>query len=141
MMSTHRVLPPEQPDRIHAAFDDHRLVANAGLILPVTLAHHLGLGQLVEGRVDLGDAPGRANGGGMLLTLVESSPAGGDCIDDADPLRSGGTARVLECTVKAPSGLGTFLRSFRWGNVRQLDRVSRELLAQALARLYAIQAA
>ena len=41
------MLPLEQPDRIHVAFDDHRLVANAGLLLPVTLAHHLGLGGLV----------------------------------------------------------------------------------------------
>jgi hypothetical protein len=48
-------------------------------------------------------------------------------------LRSGGTAGVLGCVVKAPSTLGTFLRSFRWGHVRQLDRVSRELLARAWA--------
>ena len=67
------------------------------------------------------------------MTLVASALAGGDCIDDADALRSGGTARVLGCVVKAPSTLGTFLRSFRWGHVRQLDRVSRELLAQAWA--------
>ena len=127
------MLPPERPDRIHVAFDDHRLVANAGLILPVTLAHHLGLGELVDRHVDLGDAPGRANAGDKMLTLVASALAGGDCIDDADVLRAGGTARVLGCTVKAPSTLGTFLRSFRWGHVRQLDRVSRELLARAWA--------
>ncbi len=59
--------------------------------------------------------------------------AGGDCIDDADVLRTGGTACTLGGTVKAPSTLGTFLRSFRWGHVRQLDRVSRELLARAWA--------
>ena len=46
-------------------------------------------------------------------------------------LRTGGTARTLGGTVKAPSTLGIFLRSFRWGHVRQLDRVSRELLARA----------
>ena len=51
------MLSPAQPDRIHVAFDDHRLVANAGLLLPVTLAHHLGLGELVDCHVDLGDAP------------------------------------------------------------------------------------
>ena len=67
------------------------------------------------------------------MTLVASALAGGDCIDDADALRSGGTARALGCMVKAPSTLGTFLRSFRWGHVRQLDRVSRELLARAWA--------
>ena len=58
---------------------------------------------------------------------------GDDCIDDADALRVGGIARVLGFTAKAPSTLGTFLRSFRWGHVRQLDRVSRELLARAWA--------
>ena len=127
------MLSPAQPDRIHVAFDDHRLVANAGLLLPVTLAHHLGLGELVDCHVDLGDAPGRANAGDKMLTLVASALAGGDCIDDADALRAGGTARVLGCVVKVPSTLGTFLRSFRWGHARQLDRVSRELLARAWA--------
>ena len=48
------MLPRQQPDRIQVAFDDHRLVANAGLLLPVTLAHHLGLGELVDRHVDLG---------------------------------------------------------------------------------------
>ena len=125
------MLPPERPDRIHVAFDDHRLVANAGLILPVTLAHHLGLSELADHHVDLGDAPGRANSGDKLLTLVASALSGGDCIDDADALRAGGTGQVLGCTVKAPSTLATFLRSFRWGHVRQLDRVNREVLARA----------
>ena len=127
------MLSREQVDRIDVAFDDHRLVANAGLILPVTLAHHLGLGELVDNHVDLGDAPGWANAGDKFLTLVASALAGGDCIDDADALRTGGTDRVLGCAVKAPSTLGTFLRSFRWGHVRQLDRVSRELLGRAWA--------
>ena len=127
------MLPRNHPDRIRIAFDDPRLVANAGLMLPATLALHLGLGELVDRHLDLGDAPGRANTGDKLLTLVASALAGGDCIDDADALRSGGTASVLGCVVKAPSTLGTFLRSFRWGHVRQLDRVSRELLARAWA--------
>ena len=127
------MLPFEFPDRIRVAFDDHRLVANAGLLLPASLALRLGLGELVDRHVDLGDSPGRANTGDKLMTLVASALAGGDCIDDADALRSGGTARVLGCVVKAPSTLGTFLRSFRWGHVRQLDRVSRELLARAWA--------
>ena len=68
-----------------------------------------------------------------MMTLVASALAGRDCIDDADVLRAGGTARVIGCVVKAPSTLGTFLRSFRWGHVRQLDRVGRELLARAWA--------
>ena len=126
------MLPRNHPDRIRIVFDDHRLVANAGLLLPATLAGHLGLGELVDHHLDLGGAPGRANTGDKLMTLVASG-AGGDCIDDADVLRTGGTACTLGGTVKAPSTLGTFLRSFRWGHVRQLDRVSRELLARAWA--------
>ena len=120
-------------DRLDTAFDDDRLVADAGLLLPATLAHHLGLRELVDAHLDLGRAAGRANAGDKLLSLVMSALAGGDCIDDADALRAGGTARVLGHRVKAASTLGTFLRSFRWGHVRQLDRVSRELLARAWA--------
>ena len=86
------MLPPEHPDRIDVPFDDRRLVANAGLILPVTLAQRLGLGQLVDNYVDLGDAPDRANAGDKMLTLVASALARGDCIDDTDALRTGGTA-------------------------------------------------
>ena len=127
------MLPRNHPDRIRIAFDDHRLVANAGLILPATLARRLGLPQLVQKHLDLGDAPGRANTGDKMMTLVASALAGGDCIDDADVLRTGGTARALGGTVKAPSTLGAFLRSFRWGHVRQLDRVSRELRSRAWA--------
>ena len=67
-----------------------------------------------------------------MLTLVAWALAGGDCINDTDALRAGGTEQVLGCVVKAPSTLGTFLRSFRCGHVRQLDRVSRELLARAM---------
>ena len=131
--SRYKMLPLEHPDRIQIAFDDHRLVNNAGLLLPATLALRLGFGELVDQHVDLGDAPGRANPGDKLMTLIASALAGGDCIDAADALRSGSTGRVLGCVVKAPSTLGTFLRSFRWGHVRQLDRVSRELLARARA--------
>ena len=117
------MVPRNNPDRIRITFDDDRLVAHAGLVLPATLAQRLGLLELVRQHLDLGDAPGRANTGDKIMTLVASALAGGDCIDDADALRTGGTARTL----------GTFLRSFRWGHVRQLDRVSRELLARAWA--------
>jgi hypothetical protein len=120
-------------DRLDTAFDDERLVADAGLLLPATLAHHLGLKELVDEHLDLGPTAGRANVGDKLATLVLSALAGGDCIDDADALRAGGTGRVLGFMLKAASTLGTFLRSFRWGHVRQLDRVSRELLARAWA--------
>ena len=127
------MLRQNKPDRIRILFDDHRLVANAGLLLPATLARHLGLRELVDHHLDLGGAPGRANTGDKMLTLGASALAGGDCIDDADALRAGGTVGVPGCVVKAPSTLGTFLRSFRWGHVRQLDRVSRQLLARAWA--------
>ena len=107
------MLPLEQPDRIQIAFDDHRLVANAGLLLPVTLALHLGLPQLVQECLDLGNALGRGNTGDKMVTLVASALAGGDCIDDADVLRTGGTAGAIGCVVKAPATLGTFLVSWR----------------------------
>ena len=61
------MLPRNHPDRIHVPFDDHRLVANAGLPLPASLALRLGFGELVDRHVDLGDAPGRANPGDKLL--------------------------------------------------------------------------
>ena len=84
------MLPRNHPDRIQITFDDRRLVANAGLLLPATLARHLGLRELVRQRLDLGDAPGRANTSDKMMTLVASALAGGDCIDDADVLRTGG---------------------------------------------------
>ena len=88
--------PGNHPDRIQIAFDDHRLVANAWPAPP----GHPGPAprsflQLVQQRLDLGDAPGRANTGDKIMTLVASALAGGDCIDDADALRAGGTAGVL----------------------------------------------
>ena len=100
-------------DRLETAFDDHRLVADAGLLLPATLAHHLGLKDLVDEHLNLDDRPGRANAGDKLMTLVMSALAGSDRIDDANALRAGGTERILGFSVKAASTLGTFLRSFR----------------------------
>ena len=69
------MLPQNNPDRITIIFDDHRLVANAGLLLPATLALHLGLGELVDHHLNLGSAPGRANTGDKMMTLVASAPA------------------------------------------------------------------
>ena len=103
------MLSDDHPDRIHVAFDDHRLVANAVLILPATLGRHLGLPQLVDRHLGLRDGLGRANTGDKVMTLVASALAGSDCIDDADALRAGGTAGAIGCVVKAPSTLGTFL--------------------------------
>jgi hypothetical protein len=120
-------------DRIGVTFDDERAVANAGLIQPATLAQHLGLRGLFDEYVDLGAAPGRANVGIKAMTLIESALAGGDCIDDADRMRVASTPAVLGHAVRAPSTLGTFLRSFTWGHVAQLDRVLDEALCRAWA--------
>ena len=68
------MLADDHPDRIQIAFDDHRLVANAGLILPATLGRHLSLPQLVDRHLDLGRAPGRANTGDKVMTLVALAP-------------------------------------------------------------------
>src|SRR5438034_5816521 len=121
------------PDQIEVRFDDERLVADAGLLLPATLAVGLGLGELVDECVDLGDAPGRANAGDKAMTLVTSALAGGSWIDDCDKLRAGSTGEVLGHRVFAPSTIGTFLRSFTWGSARQLDRVAAEALRRAWA--------
>ena len=123
------MLPRNQPDRIRIVFDDHRLVANAGLLLPATLARHLGLRELVDHHLDLGGAPGRANTGDKLMTLVASAMAGGDCIDDADVLRTGGTACTLGGTVKAPSTLGTYgaSRTRDWGIMSERSEILARL--------------
>lgn len=105
-------------------FDDGHAVANAGLVLPATLADRLGIEAVVDELVDLGDRPGAHRPGRKVLTLVHALVAGGDCIDDADVLRTGSTAAVLGHRVMAPSTLGTFLRAFTFGHVRQLDRVA-----------------
>jgi hypothetical protein len=117
-------------DAVEVTFSDEHLVANAGLILPATLSQHLGLLGLFQELVDLGDSPGRANVGHKAMTLIHSALAGGDSIDDADALRAGETEAVLGHSVLAPSTLGTFLRSFTWGHVRQLDVVAGELLSR-----------
>ena len=69
------MLPRNHPDRIQITFDDRRLVANAGLVLPATLARHLGLPELLQKHLDLGNAPGRANAGDKMMTLVASALA------------------------------------------------------------------
>jgi len=118
-------------ERLSVAFSDDHAVAQAGLLLPATLAKKLGLKELFDQEVDLGEAPGRAHVGVKALTLIYSALAGGDCIDDANLLRAGATPVVLGQAVKASSTLGTFLRSFTWGHALQLDVVSRKALARA----------
>ena len=79
MGAPNQMLPPNNPDRIRIVFDDHRLVANAGLLLSATLAQHLGLRELVDHHLDLGRRAGTGEHGGQDGTLVASALAGGDC--------------------------------------------------------------
>jgi hypothetical protein len=121
------------PDATRVVFDDERAVANAGVVLPAVLAGRLGIEAVVDQMVDLGDRSGAANPGRKVMTLVSAMALGADCIDDCDLLRSGQTRAVLGHGVSAPSTLGTFLRAFTFGHVRQLDRVLAESLCRAWA--------
>ena len=116
------------PSDLLVMFDDDHCVANAGLALAGLLSEKLGLEQLCDETISIAPFPGR-----RAATLVHSLVVGGTCIDDSDVLRSGSTAAVLPHRVMAPSTLGTFLRSFSFGHVRQLDAVAETLLTRAWA--------
>ena len=118
-------------DRIEVTFDEPNLVANAGLLLVSTLVVRLGLERLVNATVHLSGRVGGASPGRKVLTLVHAMVAGGSHIDHADMLRSGATGSLLGHRVMAPSTLGTFLRSFSFGHIRQLDKVLAEVLRRA----------
>jgi DDE family transposase len=120
-------------DGVRVGFDDRRAVADAGVVLVATLAARLGIAALVERCVRLGERVGAANAASKVMTLVSAMLLGADSIDDCDVLRSGRTGALLGHRVAAPSTLGTFLRAFTFGHVRQLDRV----LAEALRRAWA----
>ena len=123
-------------DRTEVVFDEPGLVANAGLMTVATLVGRLGLERLINSTVRLVGRVGGAHPGRKILTLVHTLVAGGSHIDHADMLRAGDTRRVLPFRVVAPSTLGTFLRSFTFGHVRQLDRV----IAETLKRVWALGA-
>lgn len=108
---------------INVVFDDQNLVANAGLLAIATLSQSLGLQELIEEKVSLSGRVGGANPGRKLLTLIHAMTAGANHIDHVDMLRAGSTGSVLGHVVVAPSTMGTFLRSFTFGHVRQLDSV------------------
>jgi hypothetical protein len=118
-------------DRIDVIFDEPNLVANAGLLLVATLGVRLGLERLINDTVRLAGRVGGACPGRKVLTLVHALVAGGSHIDHADVLRAGATSSVLAHRVMAPSTLGTFLRAFTFGHVRQLDAVLGEALRRA----------
>ena len=125
-----------RPDSLGVEFDDERLIANAGLLMVATLSRRLGIESLVDKTVRLGDRVGAARPGRKVLTLLHAIAAGADSIDDTDVLRAGATEALLGHRAMAPSTLGTFLRAFTFGHVRQLDRV----LAEAIKRAWAMGA-
>ncbi len=118
-------------ERVAVTFDDSTLVANAGLIVPAMLMLHLGLEALVNQTVRLLGRVGGSRPGRKVCTLVATILAGGSHIDHADMLRAGATEAVLPFRVMAPSTLGTFLRSFTFGHIRQLDAVIAETIRRA----------
>jgi len=117
-------------DRVRVSFDDRRAVADAGIVLVATLAARLGIEALADRFVRLGERVGAAHAGRKVMTLVYAMTLGADCIDDCEMLRSGRLSALLG-RVAAPSTLGTFLRAFTFGHVRQLDRLLAETLKRA----------
>jgi hypothetical protein len=111
---------------LSARFDDPNLVSCAGLAPVLNLAERAGLHRLVGEHVRI-DQPGGVNAQVKVPALVAGMVAGADSIDDMDLLRHGGMGRLF-AEVRAPSTLGTFLRTFTFGHVRQLDAVAARLL-------------
>jgi hypothetical protein len=116
--------------RVTTTFDESNLVPNAGLLPAAVLAERIGLAGLIDERLRL--FRHGANSGAKALTVVGSMLAGGDSINDVAVLRAGATGSLFDDT-RAPSTVGSWLRAHKWSNVRQLDAVSRELLARLWA--------
>ncbi len=119
------------PARISASFDDPNLVSRAGLVPVMSLAGRAGLEDLAGEHVRVA-GPCGANAGFKVGCLVAGMTAGADSIDDMDVLRHGAMSELFT-GIRAPSTLGSFLRSFTWGNVRQVEKVSRLLLPELAA--------
>jgi DDE family transposase len=119
-------------DGVRVGFDDERVISDAGVMLVATLAGRLGVEALAGRLVRLRrDRPGAANVGRKVMALVYAMVLGADSIDDTDVLRAGRTRRLLGGWIPAPSTLGTFLRAFTFGHVRQLDKLLAESLTRA----------
>jgi len=118
-------------ERLEVVFDDDHAVPNAGVLLVARLAQVLGIEEITDMCVRLGNRVGSFRPGRKLLTLMHSIVLGGDFIDDIRVLRAGSTSNVLGHQVMAESTCGTFLRSFTFGHVKQLDRVSGIVLKRA----------
>jgi hypothetical protein len=113
---------PVGPDGVRVCFDDERVVSDAGVMLVAALAERLGIEALAQDGVRLRrDRAGAANAGRKVMALVYAMVLGADSIEDCDVLRAGRTGRLLGGWIPAPSTLGTFLRAFTFGHVRQLD--------------------
>jgi len=114
---------PENLDQVRVRFDEEKLISDAGLLMTATLAERLGIEELVNESVWLArSAPDAVLPGRKVMSLVHGMLAGADSIDDMNVLRAESTSLVLGHRVMAPSTLGTFLRAFTFGHVRQLDR-------------------
>src|SRR5947209_5367438 len=123
---------PASLDSVRVAFDEPRLISDAGLVLTATLADRLGIEELANESVWLGyRVPGAALPGRKVMSLVHGMLAGADSIDEMNVLRAGSTQLILGHRVMAPSTLGTFLRAFTFGHVRQLDHVLDGSLVRA----------
>ena len=118
-------------DRIEVIFDDDNAVAAPGLLLMATLMSRLGLEALVNRTVRLGGRVGGSGPGRKVCTLIAMMLAGGSHIVHGNMLRAGDTQAVLPFRVMAPSTLGTFLRAFTFGHIRQLDKVIAIMLGRA----------
>jgi len=117
---------------VEVVFDDERVVSDAGVMLVATLAQRLGIEALAADLVRLRrDRPGAANAGRKVMALIYAMVLGADSIDDTAVLRCGRTGRLLGGWVAAPSTLGTFLRAFTFGHVRQLDALLDRSLERA----------
>ena len=119
------------PAKTHASFDDPDLVSHAGLVPVMALADRAGLADLAAEHVRPGGDCG-VNAHLKVPCLVAGMAAGADSIDDMDLLRHGAMSTLFG-GVRAPSTLGSHLRSYTWGNVSQLEKAGREFLI-ALAR-------
>jgi hypothetical protein len=119
-------------DGLRVEFDDERAVSDAGVMLVATLAGRLRIEALAGKLVRLRrERPGAANAGRKVMALIFAMVLGADSIDDCDVLRTGRTRRLLGGWIPAPSTLGTFLRAFTFGHVRQLDALLGEALVGA----------
>src|SRR5260221_3366553 len=119
------------PLKMSASFDDPNLVSRAGLVPVMSLAERAGLAGLIRRHVEISAKTGVYREV-KIGCLVAGMAAGADSIDDMDLLRHGAMPDLF-AGIRAPSTLGSFLRTFTFGNVRQLEKVNRELLA-GLAR-------